>query len=557
MLLAHWLVGLKMDVAHDTTAAGAGNGGAAAATITQAATPASGAATPTGPPGTPPVAQPAQYSAEQTQALATAILQHVAPQIEAAVAPVRQQVQAFGQQLTTLAQPQRQASQLFGGGAPGIRMGENPLTSRGFQYQRLAGYMQGFQGFTRDNCQVELQFCQDLEAAYTQNGFTKAGARTAHGDSILVPLSATLIPDQIQSVLTQKFGNIGQFFAQGVSGIDPDQMRHMCQSAGMSPNRITQALSILDDANGGALVGPAGFGELIAFIRPREALSRLGVTDVQLPPSGHLRNAKITGSTTGYWVGENTPITASQPTTGASSMTAKKMACLLTTSNEMLRFTNPGSEFLFRSEMGSCLALLGDRAGISGAGTTTQPKGLLNYAGILNHTATMTIGANGNTFMPKTPGAMIADVGEQNFDTDADGFAFAMREKMLFNIGERRADTVTAGDQAGSYLFSMNRNDMNNGLPAVLRGKSVVTSGNLPADRAKGSSSVLSTVIGGIWKHLLRGRIGVIEFAMATQGDTIFAADQSSLRAIDFIDFLPRYENCFVKADYVDMDLPA
>lgn len=312
-----------------------------------------------------------------------------------------------------------------------------------------------------------------------------------------------------------------------------------------------------DDTEAGIFTELGPKGEMIELVRNREIISRVGATNITLPPNGYLPFPKQTGAATGYWVGEAEAITASSQTTGRLELRARKAAALTTLPNELLRFGTPSVEAFVRSDLAAVLSLLLDTAALEGAGTATTPLGLINHSGIISHSTTQKTGANGDTFEPETPSGMIADIEEQNHDPNRDGGAFIMRPKMWQNIQHRRADTITSGDQNGQWLFAINRENIANGAASMLEGYPVYRSTQVSNTRSKGSASDLTYVAFGVWRHMLIGRIGILEFAMATQGDTTFNQDQTKLRAIQHVDVGLRYEDAFAWVDTVDMDLPA
>lgn len=496
------------------------------------------------------------FSADQMTALTQSVTAVVTQTVQQAIAPVNTQMTAITQRVEQLAQPQGRVQQLYNGGAPAIRTGENILASRGFQYQRMAGNLLNYQQFGAEQCKLELEFTDDLRNWYQQAGLS----HLMSGDrrSILVPLSSTMIPEECHQALSAKWGSIGGLIAQGVRGYDSGRMRSIAQSSGYSDiGRVNQAMSMFDDASMGVFTEAGPHGELITLIRKREALSRLGATAITLPPNGFLPFPKHTGAGTAYWVGETATITPSQVTTGRMEMRARKLAALMTLPNELLRFASVDTEAFLRADMAAVMGLKADLAGLEGTGSTTQPKGILNYSGIVNHTASMTVGTDGNQFEPKTATQMQVELEERDYDPEQDGGAYLMRSKLWGNIVERRTANHTAGTYDGEYLFPVNREDISKGSPAMLRGFPVVKSSQVSNTRTKGSASDLSYVLFGIWKNLLIGRIGVMEFAMSNSGDTNFATDQTSLRCIQYIDYGVRYENSFVLCDKIDMDLPA
>lgn len=468
---------------------------------------------------------------DATAALLTAIEQRVA----AAIAPVAERLTAAEGRLAQALAPQSQSGvnpgQFLGGRAPAGHTGERASTSRGYQFQRMLGYLQGM--VPADQCKVEQDFSNRLMQTYVKQGGMEL-ADPVRG--LLCPLSAEYLPDLDDGFREE----VRQSIAQGVSGADPDQFAALMRQH-MSRR---QALSIYDDTAGGVFLGPTQQGDMVELIRAREAFSRMGATSLPLPPNGRLSMPRETGAGTAYWVGQRASITESEVTTGAMSMAAKKLAVLYKLPNELLRFAVPAMEAFVRNSMARTMALKADSTMMDGVGTQVSPKGLLNYSGIKTIVAT-TVGSNGNTIGPNDPGRLMAEIEEANFDLDLDGFGWMMRPKIWNQIHHSRADAVTAGDGAGPYLFRTNRDDIARGAPSSLEGYTVLRTSQVPRNRTKGSGTTLSCVIGGIFSNWLIGRVGVLEVATSTQGDTPFVTDQTWVRMIQHMDAVPRYEDCF------------
>ncbi|TXH42565.1 MAG: phage major capsid protein, partial [Desulfurellales bacterium] len=275
--------------------------------------------------------------------------------------------------------------------------------------------------------------------------------------------------------------------------------------------------------------------------------------------NGYLPFPRQTGAASAYWVGEAATITTSEQTTGRLEMRAKKLAARMRLPNELLRFGTPSVEAFARADLARVLALKADRTFLDAVGSTTTPKGLINYSGIETYTAG-TAGTNGNTLDPSDPAGMLAEIEENDYDLEMERFCWMMRPKMWKNIRTRRAGVYNGSsidEGAGEWLFDINRADIRNGAPAMLEGWPVLKSSQIANTRTKGSSSDLTYILGGIFAHFLIGRVGVMEFATSAQGDTDFSTDQTSLRVIQHMDGQPRYENAFVVCDSIDMDLPA
>jgi HK97 family phage major capsid protein len=488
--------------------------------------------------------------------LAQHLKPHLQPLVDAAVAPLRQQITDSNNRLQQALLPQQSANGLFAGGSPStpgqapfVQSGEFQNTSRGYQYFRALALRQGI--LPPDQAKVEMEVHNRLSAAYRAQGFTPSS-----GQSILVPMGPSLLAD-----LGEQFAaEMGQMLHQGVSGIDRDQYAWMLQQAGLSPNVRRQSLSQFDDSGLGNFVGPALTGGLIELIRKKEVMSRLGATEIGMPPNGRLRFDKQTGACTAYWLGEvpsnasSPTITASEPTTGGLDLQAKKLGCLVKLPNELLRFASIAIEAFVRNDMTRVISLEADRAMLDGSPTGTRIKGLLYYA-VTNYTPILT-GTDGNTLSPEDLGLMVAELEDDDHDTESPTMGWLMRGRMWRNLLNRRSNSHATGIHDGPWLFNVNRADIATGAPGLLDGYKVVRSSQVSNARSKGASNDLTYVLLGLWEHWLIARMGVVEFALSTQGDTAFTTDQTWVRAIQHIDAAPRYENAFVAADAIDMDLP-
>jgi HK97 family phage major capsid protein len=499
-----------------------------------------------------PVAAPVQQSAGgvDVNAIVSAVRQGVQEQVTGLLAPIQQQSAALATRIDQMAapNPQRQAaaSRLFGapGAAPGVRTGEDPLTSRGYQMYRALGFRQG--ALSADDCKIELMLSQRLMTIFRQAGFVPQGM-----NSILIPLGADCLP----GMADDEVGEIRGLMRQGVSGMDPTETAFMLQNwrgGQQLPQQMSrrQALSMWDDTGLGILLGSTQQGELIPMLRNQEVFSRAGAIEMTLPPNGRLQLPKQTAAGTAYWVGESATITDSAPQTGYIDLIAKKLAVLTKLPNELLMYGSPSVEAFIRNDMTRVMALAADLAMLSGVGSTVKIKGLLTYPGIKALTAGVT-GTNGDTLQPEDLGLMMGQVEDSNHDVDGLGWTWIMRPLYWYAIMNKRADVYVGGSGAGStnqkgeFLFPTNRDDVSKGLRGNLLGYPVVKSNQVSGSIVKAGGSNLTQLIGGIFYHWLIARVGVMEFATSVQGDTAFTTDQTWVRAIQHLDAAPRYENAF------------
>lgn len=516
-----------------------------------AATSGTGTAAPPAPP-----AAPAQQQAAPPADFAP-LLQQVRQTVtdsianSPVIAEVRQQQTALQTRMEQLSQPQRNASGLYGGGAPATMSGETPSQAegRGYQLFRVLAHRQGL--IAADQCKVEIDMHNRLRQLYHAQGF-----RPEYAQSILVPLGADYIDGMDDGLALE----IRQSMQQGIRGADLHELRWLGQRVGA----VRQALSQWDDTGLGVFVGPTQVGDLIELLRPKEVFSRAGATNLALPPNGRLQFPRHTGATTGYWINEvpsnaSTPtITASEPTTGTLDLVAKKMAVLCKMPNDLLRFANQTVEAFIRNDITRVMALKGDLSMLEGVPTGHGIKGIINYAGIKSRTAS-TVGANGNLLEPRDLGLMLTDVEEENHDLESQGWTWIMRPQLMEQILERRAgeyDGQSGTVELGPYLFQTNRSDISKGSPMMLRGYPTIRSTQVSRTRTKNSGTDLTYLLGGVFPNWIIGRVGVVEFASSTQGDTAFQTDQTWMRAIMHMDAGPRHETAFAFVDQLLRELP-
>jgi len=336
----------------------------------------------------------------------------------------------------------------------------------------------------------------------------------------------------------------------GVSAYDPEEMAHLRGKLGMSG--YTKALSWLDETVGGALVGPPSFGELIEVLRNNEVLMAAGARVLPMPPTGRITWPRQTSAMTAYHNGESTNLTESTPGTGDVNLSAKKITILAKLPNELFHFSSVPIEAFVRQDMGKVLSLKMDVTLLENVGSSTTPKGLINYTNINTHTSNSTpaSGNVGYAIHPRDPYEMIAKTEEQN----ATFRAFIMRPLLWAGIVNKRADAVSAGDGAGAFLFNVWREPNENMNVERLRvgnlsGYPVFKSTQVSKTRVRGTATDLTYVLGGDFSDYLIALSPAIEFAVSTQGDSPFVADQTWYKGVGYYDGAPRHEASFTLMD--------
>ncbi len=427
---------------------------------------------------------------------------------------------------------------------PFIRKGESALTSRGYSYLKMFGVLAG--KVQPEDSKVELDISKRLQDVYSRQG-----CHRDMNNSILMPMSSQLICTAHKEEALAR--EIGEVVRAGITGYDREETAALrLKHWGNTPEGRQKALSWIS-GDGSDLVAPPMMGELIELLRNNEIFMQAGAKMLPMPPNGRVVWPRQTAAGTAYWVGTGVngrELTASNPTTGDVTLTAKKLGVLTKIPNELFRFASVSIEQFIREDMARVIALKLDKTFLDSVGSEAEPKGLINYAGITAHTAT-TVGTDGNTFEPEDVGQMIGKVEEQNAVFNA----FVMRPLMYTALSNRRADAVAAGDRKGQYLFNMWREMQSQYVDPTrlsvgqLNGYPVYKSTNVSQTRSKGSATNLTYILGGNFTDFLIAMSGTLEFQLSVQGDTPFVQDQTWFRGLLFADGAPRHEASFALSD--------
>lgn len=472
-------------------------------------------------------------------------------------------INALKRRTEALTKPAANANDVTPGHVPAIRTGESALTSRPFSLTKMFGLMSK----ALDMSEAKIEY--DL-----MTGFKKALQDTScipergAGSSFYYPGSRPCLP--YQAAYHKATNELLLSAGSNINRADPDEMDWIESrlsrspkdpsygdtgrfSKGYEPTHLKAAMSYLTDLTGGAMVAPPEMGEIIPLMRNMSAVDRAGARMVPLPPQGKWVAPRVASASTGYWIGENTAITQSNPTFGQAEMQAKKLGVLILVPNELFKYASPSADAILREDMAKTLALGYDFAclyGTSGA----QPKGLLYYSGsdeVIDYAAAtpapLGLATDGNTVQPQDGYLMSAGVEDRNFDLA--GFKWIMRPREWGKIASFRSSSgaATTADQLGLFVQDLTR-ALGAGAPAQWCGYPVVRSAQVRNTLTKGSGTGLTEVWGGVWNDgMLLGMYGAVEFATATQGDTMFAQDQTMIRGILHCDSVPRYAGAFTR----------
>lgn len=437
-------------------------------------------------------------------------------------------------------------------GVPGIRKGEDPMSSRPYSMMRLAKALRmrasNYPGWN-EQAKIELELDTRLRKSYY-------GSAGWLGNGICVPLASDLMPTEDREVVLDAEGTTDtqpgisvdlvkecRDIMKGHDGpADLDELRYILKQANVP---ISKDLSANTATSGGTLVGMAAQGELIEILRATEVMSRAGAQEIDLPPQGSIRFPRQTSSVTIAAVAEGATISESTPATSALLLNAKPYTGLTDIPDELMRFsTSVAVESWLRSEFAREISLQADRDMISGGGGTAI-NGIVNHSGISSVTASTTA-ANGDTLLPEDPMRLFADIADNDAPVDR-GFFFALTNTLWVSL-----ITTRANSGADEFVFQSQYQAVSaNQVRMTLNGHQVITTTQVPTDRSKGSSSNLTLLLGGVGADYLIARAGVVEVVMTNSDASKFQSRLSTMRGTQYIDAGPRHEASFGMIDTV------
>lgn len=190
---------------------------------------------------------------------------------------------------------------------------------------------------------------------------------------------------------------------------------------------------------------------------------------------------------------ENAAATEVQPTTGSKSMTPTRLPAYTEISEQLLKQDAFGIEQWVRNHLFELVALRMDRMAINGSGSSNEPTGVLNAAGLSLISHGTNGGAPVRTSLTRTAGTVnIANA-------LMGGLGYLTNGKVETTLKETLVDSGS-----GQFVWPEGAKTLN--------GYNAVSSNIVPSNLVKGSSgSVCSALIFGNWRDLYVGMWGGIE----------------------------------------------
>jgi HK97 family phage major capsid protein len=204
--------------------------------------------------------------------------------------------------------------------------------------------------------------------------------------------------------------------------------------------------------------------------------------------NGNVAIPRQNGTAQSYWVAENEAVTASQPSFDQVTMSPKTIGAYTDLSRRLILQSSLEIQDLIKRDLVASIGLEIDRAAINGSGSSNEPLGLLNHAGI-------TTLETGNAALTWTDiVALETKVSEANANFGA--MAFAMTPEIRAQLMQ----VPLFPDVPSDAVWDMDSKS--------LHGMKAFVSNQLPKNGGSGSGN---TIICGNWNDLIIGQWGVLD----------------------------------------------
>lgn len=292
-----------------------------------------------------------------------------------------------------------------------------------------------------------------------------------------------------------------------------------------------KAMGINPDTTGGYLVPIEQSNQVIELLRNQSlflaaqgdsAQAKGLLTELPLNRDT-LTIPRATGDPTTYWLGENSTISASDASLGQIQLIAKKLACRVVLSNELLADASVDVDNFIRDAMSKAMAREVDRVVLYGQGAAGEPLGV-SASGLTYKTAK-------NAALDYDDLVTLVSQPELNNVELDDSVRFILNPRDKFGLRNLQ-------DGSGNYVFNQNGlAAATEGVPQQLFGYPFISSNVV----ARTGSPEETDVFFGKWSDVILGWRKTIEIVASDVAGTSFEADQTWIRAIMRLDVALRH----------------
>ena len=303
-------------------------------------------------------------------------------------------------------------------------------------------------------------------------------------------------------------------------------------------------------AAGGYLIPEEAKGALIDLAIAATPIKELGPT-IMTGLKGDLPIPKLTGRPTMAWVGEEEAAAESGVTFGEIVLRPKTASAFTKVSRKLLYQTSSVAEAIVRDQLMKAFQLGLETAILSGTGTDKQPRGLVNYAGILTKPAAVT----GNRFRVDDAAFMQMSVDVANMLKPTGSYGYLMRPEILSGMKRERVAQYS-GQGAGEGQPTINPLVSTKVLEDLV-GYKLRTTTLLGLGVANGAAGTTDSVVYfGDWSQLILAFWEGFELRSSdvagNSGGSAFTQNQIWITAFQGMDIAVKDETGLVKCTDVD-----
>ncbi len=322
------------------------------------------------------------------------------------------------------------------------------------------------------------------------------------------------------------------------AGFEMEVSRAYAKQIGKDPQGIFVPPEVLQHRDmtvgtpsaGGHLVATEHMGaNFIDVLRQASMVMALGATNLA-GLTGNVAIPRKTGTATVYWVPENGAPPPSAIALDQIGLTPKTVAGYSDYSRRLLQQATPDIESLLRRDFAETIAVELDRVVIIGAGTSTEPRGILNTSGI----GSVAIGANGGPItwdhVLQLEEALVAA------HADASSIAYLTTTKVRRKL---KGTTKVPSDAGAGFIWENGQEGF--GTVNTYR---AAASTNVPSNLVKGTSgAVCSAVLAGDFSQVYIGNWGGLDILIDPY--TLGTSGAQRIIALQDVDVALRLAACF------------
>lgn len=248
-------------------------------------------------------------------------------------------------------------------------------------------------------------------------------------------------------------------------------------------------------------------GSFIDVLRNKTFVVQAGATVLSGLNGAVAIPSKTTGATS-YWVAEGTAPTEGAIVFGQVTMSPKTVGAWVDFSRKLMLQSSVDVESLVRNDLYASLGLEIDRVALNGAGTGSEPAGVLASTSV----GTTTIGAQGGAPTWASIVALETLVAQGNGDVGALAY--------FFNSATRgKLKTVAKSTAVTDWIWERDN---------TVNGYRTFVTNQMPSSLTKGTTSSLSAAAFGNWADILIGQWGGLDLLV----DPYTASNAGTVRVV-------------------------